>query len=738
MRTRFTKKAKLTGDSPLATPVVALTPPGSPVAEPEPAVMIAEVVPETLPPPSATNREVPPAGGAGSSALAGGSAAAPILAAPKIRSLDPELLAEAELIQQTREESEHARLVALKRDKINAVAITIILHLLVLGGFFLVVVQVPRDVPPSIVAATTNQEVDDRIKTDKIKKPQLRRQSATVVMPDIISTAGVSEVAISSVEVDAESFEGVDFGMDLGPSMSFGAPMSSESMMMFGQKVEGEVLGVILDVSGSMAEFLPEVVSEVDRNFKNAPIVYVNNALVRRTNREMEVRPIVSEEVIPFREDRTHTPYWFLWHDLPRKAPQRYVDRLIKTFKTRPNQFIVVGGDNRITAAAEFLTEQKIDSLYIFSDFEDFVDEDLALELGQKMGRQKIKTYVQPAESQTEHLSTMTKKVANRSLGRQFPPLVALTRPKDDTPPPLIPPRPSEMAANLPVKYATPRPEHFGKEFYEARPNKNWTEITRLSEPEFDAVFYGPEARADIFLKTDKGYVQNPILFHYHSWKYIPEHPDPKFRSRRRKFLRTAEPPSFDGKEIVWKMILEDELRFDVHLYLDRKGMNATYVADPPKDGSNDGAFIYFRIPPLARERADKYFGYDYPPEGISLDEVRQTTKPNVAIFNLPNRERDRFGKTWDELGFKAGYDTKPFDELIRRLPPGVRDLKVQGPSFGNRIFHARTTSSKVLLSGGSYRNDIELWEGFHARLIRSADTRTRFTKTEAIAIEVE
>lgn len=48
--------------------------------------------------------------------------------------------------------------------------------------------------------------------------------------------------------------------------------------------------------------------------------------------------------------------------------------------------------------------EEKIDALYIFSDFEDFVDEDIAAEIGQKLGRRKIRTYVQPAEKTTEFL----------------------------------------------------------------------------------------------------------------------------------------------------------------------------------------------------------------------------------------------------------------------------------------------------------------------------------------------
>ena len=49
-----------------------------------------------------------------------------------------------------------------------------------------------------------------------------------------------------------------------------------------------------------------------------------------------------------------------------------------------------------------------------------------------------------------------------------------------------------------------------------------------------------------------------------------------------------------------------------------------------------------------------------------------------------------------------------------------------------------RTTASKILLEGGQPRPDIEPWESFHARLVRRGDTRERFTKTEAIEIEIK
>jgi hypothetical protein len=161
-------------------------------------------------------------------------------------------------------------------------------------------------------------------------------------------------------------------------------------------------------------------------------------------------------------------------------------------------------------------------------------------------------------------------------------------------------------------------------------------------------------------------------------------------------------------------------------------------VADPPKDGTYDSAHIYFRLPALATESKDKYYGYDFPSDGVKLDQVRAAVKENEVIFNLPRQDRDIYAAQWAQTGFQMGYNTKKYNEMIRRLPNGIRDLVVQGPSFGVRKFHARTTSSKILLTGGSDRPDIEPWEGYWASLARSKDTREKFTKTEAIEIEIE
>ncbi|MEM9282962.1 MAG: hypothetical protein AAGA96_14135 [Verrucomicrobiota bacterium] len=656
---------------------------------------------------------------------------------------------EIDALREAEEEAQRQVEAAIRKDKMNSVIITVLLHVGIIVALMLVATKVPPNVPPQIVATSAAQPQEEQIENTKLQKPTVDPTTAVnSAVTDIVSVSATSNFSISNVDVEISDVA-VETGLMFNPSMSLGMPSSSESKMMFGQPMEGNVLGVILDVSGSMAEFLPAVIREVDKNFNEAPVVYARNMLIRQNRKEEEdeIRLIVPEEVIPYNKElKTRTPYWFLWNDLPRKAPQRYVDRLIETFKTRPNQFISAGGNwhrnqSRIVGSIEFLLEQKVDSIYIFSDFEDFVDEEVAADLGSRLGRQKIRTYLQPAQARTEFLDIMTNKVANKTLGRTLPPLISiLNGTVGDKPTSLtVTKAPEPPTSNANVTYAKPRPEIVGGGWYARKPGQNWFEIHRLSEPEYDAVFYGPEARVHIYLKTAEGYVQNPIEFHYHSWKEIPDHPDPRYRRRRREFVKLAEDPTFDGKEIVWKMILEDEMKFDVHLYLGRKGMNATFVADQPDSNTeNDGARISFRVPSLAQERKDRYYGWDFPDEGLKLDEIRAAVRPNEVIFNLPRQFRDRFANDWSQAGFEPGYNTKKYDELMRRLPNGIRDLVVSGPSWGDRKFHARTTSSKILLNGHAHRPDTEPWEGFSAALHRSKETRERFTKTEAIEIEIE
>lgn len=627
------------------------------------------------------------------------------------------------------------------RDRLNAVVITILAHVGLAILLAVISTAVVTTRPPEIIGTPGHKTPTTDLEVEEIQK-QVTRQPSSVAesMPEIISSMAQSNVAISNQEFTMSDAT-VAFGTTFTPSMDFSASASSgDSTMLFGQKVEGKVLGVILDVSGSMAEYLPQVIREIDKNFKDAPIVFVNNALVRQGGRPSEILPVVGEDVVPSRDGRT-TPFWFLWGDLPRKAPQTSVDRLINIMRTRENLFLAVGGHNRVEAGVQFLIEQKIDALYMFSDFEDYVDEELAAQFGQNLSRGKVKAYIQPAEEETEFLNIMDTKMARRSRGKLMPSLVSILRPESDEPKPIMVAQEEGLPELEGVMHAAPRTARAGKLHYEYRPSTyrgRFDELQTIESDKYDLVLCQPEARAYIFLKNDEGaYIQNPVVFSYHSQKTYWNEKYQEYRTRGRRFLRHEEPPGFNGNEFTWKMILEDEIRFEVIFWFKDDVFTGTYAAELPPDGRGDAARIAFHLPRLAHESKDRYYSYDFP-GGLSLDNLRLAMHGNTATFKLPAQAEDRMGASWNMLGFKRGDNECPYYEGYRSLPDQVREIVIQGRSFGPRVLTARTTANRLLLNTYTYRADIELWEGYAATLSRPSTNRHRVTKTEAISFTVE
>ncbi len=655
-------------------------------------------------------------------------------------------LTKLEDLHENEEAAKRRREAVIHRDRFKSIAATVVVHGLLILFVWSIVAKTPPNGRPGIVAeAVQHYETKPPLSTPGLDKPTSSTPvPAATFLTHAVAANGVTDLALDTVVIDAFVDVSADIaGQSFQPSMLSlsDLPPTDGQRRLFNQPIEGQALGVILDVSGSMAEFLPQVVREVDKNFENAPIVYVKNMLLRPEFRdEAEVRLIIPEEVVPrvpYEGRMVNTPYHFLWHDLPRKAPQRYVDRLIESFRTRPASFLAVTDHDRsgVREAIDFLIDQKVDSIYVFSDYEDFVDEEVALEFGQKLGRRRIKTYVQPAERGTEFLESITKRLVNRTGGRQLPSLTAIRRGSAEDV------QSSEPTAGPAIEsvttHARPRAEMLDRQPYSWKPRATWQRIKELDHPRYTAVFYGPEAQVAIFLKNDAGgYIQQPIRFSWHSWKEIPDYPDPAFRRRHRQFLR-ADEPIVRNDSFQWNMVLEDELKMEVRLYLQPDGMTATYTADLPADGTHDHADIRFLIPELALERSDSFFGYDLPAIGARLDQVRVGAMENFWTMELPRELRDTYGRQWAQRGFEPGIVKRHFNELIREYPAGVREIVTQGPSFAERKISLRTTSKEVLLRGWGRRRDSEPWEGFSGVFLRPADRRTSFRKSEALEIEI-
>ena len=186
------------------------------------------------------------------------------------------------------EEARRLREAAIKRDKYNSIIITVLLHVAIFAILISVATKVPPNVPPQIVASSAAETSEDQIEDTTMEKPTVDPTTAVnTAVTDIISVSAESSLSVSSLDVPVADMA-MEQVVSFNPSMSLGMPTSSESKMMFGQEMEGDVLGVILDVSGSMAEYLPMGVREVDKNFKDAPGVYVRNMLMRQERNKDE------------------------------------------------------------------------------------------------------------------------------------------------------------------------------------------------------------------------------------------------------------------------------------------------------------------------------------------------------------------------------------------------------------------------------------------------------------------
>ena len=670
--------------------------------------------------------------------------AAHILVAAAVTEDGERIASPDETIRAHQEEAEIKHRKDIRKTKLESLLITAALHVgtvFILGA---IVIAVPRADPPQIVAVASATPPIDTLEKKKVLIPtQATNTKPPSARMNVVSVASTSDFAIPSMKNTALPDQAV-FGTAFTPTLDF-APAGLEGMpTLFGEKIEGKTLGVILDVSGSMADYLPKVVREIDRNFEKASIVFVNDFILRDgITSDSEIRPILTDDVKPHNTDKTRTPYWFLWHDLPTKAEQASVDRLITIFKERPNCYLADGGANRnrIQAAMGHLRSLGIDALYLFSDYEDYIDEEITVENARILSKADIKVYVQPAQERTEFLQVMTSKLAHRTGGKELKSLIKALEIVEEKQPLLADvtdPKPIQVEG---VTYATQRLELFGKEFYEHRGiGGDFKPIQTYQEKTFDLVLYGPSARATIFLKNDQGgYIGRPIEFRYHSRKWVPDERG-DLRWRQRKWLRNAEEPKIEGNEIIWKMILEDEQTFDVWFRFDENSFIATYAASlvPQPEDKSDYASAGFYIPPMATQKDDIYYSVDFP-EGRNLDKLREAMKVNYTVFNLSSKERDRYATQWKLYGWEPGSNIRGFDVLNKDLPDGLLEARVSGQSFGPRILKVKSNQNDILLRCDAARRDIELWQGFTLRLHRDADqTRHRLTKTEAFELTIE
>jgi hypothetical protein len=174
---------------------------------------------------------------------------------------------------------------------------------------------------------------------------------------------------------------GGGFGSGIGVGGKSGVTFTPLSM--FGKKIFGKRIIVVLDVSRSMTSYLEDVVKELDRVAPGSPVMLYCGCGVRKP-----------EEVVMERTGRTQHPhfevYWRIWQGdiimtssekvdpdrvkFDKKQPVAQPD-VFNFFKRRNQTFFVYDHTLDYTWIA-LLSEQarNADTIYWFSDFEDPVD----------------------------------------------------------------------------------------------------------------------------------------------------------------------------------------------------------------------------------------------------------------------------------------------------------------------------------------------------------------------------
>jgi len=141
---------------------------------------------------------------------------------------------------------------------------------------------------------------------------------------------------------------GVGFGQRVSADLGKGA-------VFFGQKVTGQ-MGVVFDVSASMQEYIPIVVREIQRNFRSATVVCVNSSALiscSRPPRVVAYKTATMEDV--------NLPY--LDNDVG-QAMNRDLGAL-------PNCWYIRKDYTTLGEAMEYLLNEHIPTIFVFSDFRD-------------------------------------------------------------------------------------------------------------------------------------------------------------------------------------------------------------------------------------------------------------------------------------------------------------------------------------------------------------------------------
>ncbi|MEM1297351.1 MAG: hypothetical protein AAGH89_18445, partial [Verrucomicrobiota bacterium] len=131
-------------------------------------------------------------------------------------------------------------------DKVSSIAIAVVAHVIILGLFTLVAMNIPQNKPPEIYASVSSMDSSEDMQANEIKKPQMQQTAPAPATQQVLTSSMFSDIAMPSVDTSVESAVvgmGSEMGMDFGMSFSppgGGAGMSSIPPSMAGRCSMGQ------------------------------------------------------------------------------------------------------------------------------------------------------------------------------------------------------------------------------------------------------------------------------------------------------------------------------------------------------------------------------------------------------------------------------------------------------------------------------------------------------------------
>lgn len=279
-----------------------------------------------------------------------------------------------------------AKEIEKKKGRMNktmvALLVAFAIHVLVGSGALLVPMFASLKQEPEIVAHVIAPSPEQKKSVEKEEVKKMAQQASQVAAPppvDMLRANANAVITAPKMMAMPDAPIGLGVGeLNVGFSSSGGSSMG-RGAVFFGAKVQGK-LGVVFDVSGSMHEFVPLVVDEINAKFRTAMVVCVNSSVMKETSG--------NPEVVPYLDATPATA----------SKPGLFTDdarKMDADLAALPNCYFIKKEDNTLGAGIEFLLKENVGNIFVFSDFQDSYDGEWIQALSTKASGARAKVHLQ-------------------------------------------------------------------------------------------------------------------------------------------------------------------------------------------------------------------------------------------------------------------------------------------------------------------------------------------------------